>query len=104
MVHAWSTDSRSKRWTRRALYGGLLVENLVQGAARDVLVEAMLRLEHAGYRIAAHVHDEAILTIRKGRGDRDQIRRLMIESTPWMSKLDLPLDADVSPALSRYQK
>jgi DNA polymerase bacteriophage-type len=103
-VRAWTTDSRTKKWTRRALYGGLICENIVQGAARDVLVEAMLRLDAAGYAIVGHVHDEVILTIKRGTGSRDQIADLMTRRSDWMVKLGLPVGVDVSNPLQRYQK
>lgn len=93
-----------QRFTVRGEGVPFIVHNCTQAAARDVLVAGMLRLVQAGYTIAGHVHDEAILTIAKGRGDRDQIRRLMTEPTPWMEELGLPVDADVSPPLSRYRK
>jgi DNA polymerase len=103
-VVAATTDSRTKKWTRRGIYGGLICENIVQATARDVLVEGMLRLEAAGYRIVGHVHDEVILTIRRGTGSVDQIRDLMTRRSDWMARLGLPVGVDVSPPLTRYQK
>ena len=51
----------AKKWERIESYGPKFVENIVQGIARDLLAEAMLRLEGKGYRIVAHVHDEVII-------------------------------------------
>ena len=50
-----------KKWLRLESYGPKFVENIVQGTARDILAESMLRLNAAGYRIVMHVHDEAVI-------------------------------------------
>ena len=50
-----------KKWLRLESYGPKFVENIVQGTARDILAEAMLRLNSKGYRIVMHVHDEAVI-------------------------------------------
>lgn len=50
----------SRRWERLKTYGGKLVENITQAAARDVLAAAMPHIEQAGYRIVLTVHDEVI--------------------------------------------
>jgi DNA polymerase len=103
-VQAWTTDNRTKKWSRRNLYGGLIAENVTQAASRDVLVEGMLRLDAARYKIVGHVHDEVILTCRRGTGCADEIGTLMTERSDWMAELGLPVGVDVSSPLTRYQK
>lgn len=50
----------SSSWARVQTYGGSLVENAVQAIARDILAEAMLRVEAAGFPIVLTVHDEIL--------------------------------------------
>ena len=49
----------AKKWERIESYGPKFVENIVQGIARDLLAEALLRMQDR--RIVAHVHDEVIV-------------------------------------------
>lgn len=53
----------NKKWERIESYGPKFVENIVQAIARDLLVEAMLRMKE--YRIVAHVHDEVIVEAKE---------------------------------------
>ena len=50
-----------KKWLRLESYGPKFVENIVQATARDILAEAMLRLDAKGYKIVMHIHDEAVI-------------------------------------------
>lgn len=80
------------KWGRIETYGPKLVENIVQGTARDLLAEAMLRLEKKGYQIVIHVHDEAVLEVPEGKSSVEEICRVMAEQPEWAE--GLPLRAD----------
>lgn len=49
----------TKKWERLETFGGKLVENIVQGIARDILCYAMQTLKNCA--IVAHIHDEIII-------------------------------------------
>lgn len=56
-------NQTTKKWEDTETYGGKLVENIVQGIARDCLAEAMMRVALDGYQIVMHVHDEMIVDV-----------------------------------------
>lgn len=76
-------DSYTRQWGDVYLYGGMLAENATQALSRDVLAEAMLRLESAGYPIVLHVHDEIVAEVRKGYGDFEEFNALMRATPSW---------------------
>jgi DNA polymerase len=85
-------DQQTKKWYRQTTYGGKLVENIVQATARDILAEAMLALDDAGYAIVMHVHDEIVNDMPVGSGSLEEINSIMGRPIPWAK--GLPLKAD----------
>lgn len=82
----------SKKWMRLETYGPKLVENIVQGTSRDLLAEAMLRLNSNGFNIVFHVHDEVVLETPEGVASVDEVCQIMAEQPKWAE--GLPLRAD----------
>jgi DNA polymerase bacteriophage-type len=72
-------------------YGGLWTENVVSGIARDLLADAMLRIETAGYPVVLHIHDEVVAEVPEGFGSTDEFTRLMTRKPAWA--LELPIAA-----------
>lgn len=93
--------SENKKWSRIETYGPKLVENIVQGTARDLLAEAMLRVEKKGYPIVMHCHDEIIAEVPEGSGSVDEMCEIMAVQPAWAE--GLPLRAD-GYSCSFYQK
>ena len=82
------------RALRLESYGPKFVENIVQATARDILAEAMLRLNAAGYRIDMHVHDEAVIEAPPDTS-LENICSVMGQTPTWASGLLLRADGYV---------
>ena len=87
-------NQTTRKWEDTETYGGKLVENLVQGIARDCLAEAMLRVDQMGYAIVMHVHDEMIIDAADYLADviLKQVNKAMGEDITWAP--GLPLKGD----------
>lgn len=79
----------SKKWAVMDTYGAKLVENIVQGIARDILLYAMQNL--SDYRIVAHVHDEIIIEAEKNVSV-ESICKIMSQTPEWAEGLLLRAD------------
>ena len=84
--------TESKKWGRIETYGPKLVENIVQAVARDLLAEAMLRLDKAGYEIVMHVHDEVVIESSINKGSLNEVYEIMSVSPKWAEGLCLRAD------------
>lgn len=81
-------------------FGGRLAENIVQAVARDVLAEAIVRLEDAGKRVVAHVHDE-ILVERVDGETVEEVASIMETLPTWAAGLPV---ASAGHVCERYHK
>lgn len=83
-------------------YGGRIVENLTQAAARDILMHGMRRAEAAGLEVVMHVHDELICEAStRCKAPEKKLAECMAKPPAWAS--DLPLAA-AGFAAQRYRK
>ncbi|WP_413725375.1 DNA polymerase [Sodalis sp. RH16] len=86
------TNPYSRKWQRLKTYGGKLVENVTQAAARDVLAGNMPGVEAAGYDIVLTVHDEVITEAPdSGIYSHEALSALLATNPKWAA--DLPLSA-----------
>ena len=84
----------TKKWERLESYGAKFVENIVQATARDILAEAMLRLDNDGYKVVMHIHDEAVIEAPP-ETSLDEVCRVMGQTPEWAAGLLLRADGYV---------
>lgn len=94
----WRFSDPRKNGARGGTYGGRLVENATQAVARDLLAEALVRLEERGFPVVGHIHDEILVD---GAYDVDDVSKVMCESPKWA--VGLPVDGEGA-VVSRYRK
>lgn len=93
-----------KRWTEVRTWGSKLAENATQAAARDVIVEAALRIDQKGLGdLVLSVHDELIFEVDKAVADLNAgLIRAEVDRRPSWA-LDLPVMSEGA-IVERYGK
>lgn len=80
------------RMLEETTYGGKLTENVTQAICADLLGDALLRLDAAGYEIDLHVHDSILAEVDAGTRDVGEFCAIMAEVPPWAK--GMPIAAD----------
>lgn len=98
-----TTAKLQKGGARRGrYYGANIFQNEVQGNARNLFSEMMLKINEAGYEIILSVHDEVVVEVDLKKADQAEkdIRKIMTTSPEWC---DIPLECDAV-QMERYTK
>lgn len=82
-LYHWGVDPKTRKWSLAPTYGGKLVENIVQAISRDLMAEAMLKIDNAQYDINLSVHDELLAEKEIGKGSLEEFTNLMSSIPPW---------------------
>jgi DNA polymerase len=84
--------------TREKVYGGKVVENIVQALARIIVMEQTLAIAKAGYSVVLSVHDEVVVCVPEEDAEEAKGFMLSTMSTPpsWCRTLPVAAEAGVS--------
>jgi len=85
-------NKRGGAWGRIYTYGGMLTENAVQAISRELMVEAMIRVEKAGYCMILTVHDEIVSEDDEDFGSREEFEHLMSIVPVWARGCPIAVD------------
>lgn len=97
-------DQKTRKWSRVRTYGAKLVENIVQAASRDVIVDMALEIDTKKLgALVLSVHDELIVEVPAEDADArfTQIGKIMNAPVAWAPGLPVAAEGHV---MSRYGK
>lgn len=102
VVHSQNTYTR--QWGLNQLIGSSIFQSAVQAASRDLLAEAIIRLDkHANIMVVMLCHDEILCEVKEEDAESAQsiISEIMSESPVWAESLPLASEGWCN---KRYQK
>jgi hypothetical protein len=88
----WGVDQTTRTWCKQYTHAAKLVENLVQGFARDCLFNGLQNLHKENIPVVASIHDEVVAEVPKGKYSIDEINSVFCKPADWM--IGIPLKAD----------
>lgn len=97
---SWRVKKRNG-WTK--LYGGKLVENLIQALARVVFSQALIRIVDAGFKVVNLEHDKIAVLVKD---DNDKytnfefLKEEMIREPSWLPGIPLACEGELN---ERYE-
>lgn len=100
-VTVMGQDQITKKWSRFNTYGGLWAENVTQAIARDLMTDAMMRVDRHGWPVVLTVHDEIVCEIKAQSVTVAAFVEEMERLPPWAD--GLPVSAK-GLASKRYRK
>jgi len=92
LIYKGRNSRTNQQWVDLSTYGGKLAENITQATARELLAEAMLRLDALDYNVVMHIHDEIICEHAIGTKSLSEMDSIMCNSEDWAE--GLPVLAD----------
>lgn len=84
-------------------FGGLMTENVIQGLARDLMVDAMFKLEKNGFPIVLTVHDEIVCEPNIADADEKAFEQIMTDIPAWAKNIQVPIAVETWKG-DRYKK
>lgn len=95
-------NQTTRQWGKQYTYGGKLAENVTQALCRDLLANALVTIENAGWPIILHVHDEIVTEVpNTPEYTVAELERMMCALPAWAA--GFPLAAEGA-ELMRYAK
>lgn len=80
-IHYWAIENF--QWCETVGWGGIFFNHIVQGIARDLMMNGIEKIEAAEYEFILSVHDEGLAERKIGQGDLREFIGLMTTLPAW---------------------
>lgn len=95
-------NQTTRQWGKQYTYGGKLSENVTQALCRDLLANALVTVEGAGWPVVLHVHDECVCEVPNTPDyTLAELGRMMCDLPVWAAGFPLAYSGD---EVMRYAK
>lgn len=95
-------NQTTRQWGKQYTYGGKLAENVTQALCRDLLANALVTVEGAGWPVVLHVHDECVCEVPNTPDyTLAELGRMMCDLPVWAAGFPLAYSGD---EVMRYAK
>jgi DNA polymerase len=95
-------DTFTKQWKRCGTHGGSLVENYDQASSRDLLAEAMDRVDQmAEFDLLLSIHDEVIAEAEIGTCPIHEFEAIMAKVPDWAPGMPIMAEGWIGPRLRK---
>lgn len=88
----WGENSK-RQWVRQKTYGGLWAENVTQATARDLMLEAMVRIDPS-YPVIGTIHDQLLSEVDEDFGSAKEYNDLMCELPQWAHGIPIAAECE----------
>lgn len=93
---------KTKKWVRLGTHGGSLVENADQASSRDLLAEAMYRVDQdERFALLLSIHDEVIAEAPIGTCSREEFENIMAEVPRWAYGMPIKAEGWIGPRMRK---
>lgn len=100
-ISYWGMSSVTNKWDRIFTHGGVIVENITQATARDIMAQAMIKLESKGFNPIFTVHDEIVCEELEDKNALKEFTSIMESIPVWLSGCPIKVESE---SFRRYKK
>lgn len=98
-IRYWTVELH--KWQEISIWGGQFFNHITQGTARDLMTNAIINIEDAGYEFLISAHDEGVAERTIGEGNLKQYISLMTKLPAWAKGAPITAEGWCGP---RYKK